>query len=578
MDVERYIEASSLWVHHPDGREEQLVPEGELTVEELVAPRAVAPGALEYLRFIGTMGLRDSAEALRDARRLLRDDENRFRAGVGRLARGGLLPRIVDSLFSLSLLVRGSVPGATAAAAAVKYRALQERSERHVYHGRVVRQGSWTVCQYWFFFAYNSWRSGFHGVNDHESDWEMVSVYLYEDGGRLAPEWAAYASHDFHGADLRRRWDDRRDLELVGTHPVVNAGAGSHASYFRPGEYQAEVAIPVPRPLAPVLSAAGSLWRRTLGQGGDGADARRIPFIDFARADGAAIGPGQEREWEPVVISEDTPWVRRYRGMWGLYARDPISGENAPGGPMHERDGTPRPPWFDPLGFAALDGVAPPSRETELLEEQREALRARSAEIASLIGAETERLQRLGAALGGLSGPTHLRARHAQQQRLATEASAALHALLRERVENEAAHDGGLGGGQRERAARRACRVRVLHTSERLGRGHHLRARLRGRRRAPARHVRPRDQPDRGDPRARLDRRPRRRVREVRVRRSAGPLRRRPDPAAAARGARPTPATGACGACASAGWRRQARGRVGRSDPRRASPRDPRRA
>ena len=39
------------------------------------------------------------------------------------------------------------------------------------------------MCQYWFFYAYNNWRSGFHGVNDHESDWELVSVYLYERDG-----------------------------------------------------------------------------------------------------------------------------------------------------------------------------------------------------------------------------------------------------------------------------------------------------------------------------------------------------------------------------------------------------------
>jgi len=76
--------------------------------------------------------------------------------------------------------------------------AIREHDEKYVYQGRVVRQSGWTICQYWFFFAYNPWRSGFHGVNDHESDWEMISVYLYEDAGELKPEWAAYASHDFH--------------------------------------------------------------------------------------------------------------------------------------------------------------------------------------------------------------------------------------------------------------------------------------------------------------------------------------------------------------------------------------------
>ena len=76
------------------------------------------------------------------------------------------------------------------------------------------------------------WRE-FIGVEVERLGWEVW------DERELVPAWVAYASHDFHGADLRRRWDDRVDLELVDGHPVVYAGAGSHAAYFRPGEYQA---------------------------------------------------------------------------------------------------------------------------------------------------------------------------------------------------------------------------------------------------------------------------------------------------------------------------------------------------
>lgn len=438
MDVEPYVAASSLWVYHPDDRDEQLVAEGSLTMEELVAPRDAAFGSLFYLRFIGPLGLVESAHALDQARTLSKRQDNRFRAGVGRLARGGLLPRLMDGLFSLSLFLRGKVPGATAAAAVLKYADLRRQEERYVYHGRVVRQAGWTVCQYWFFYAYNNWRSGFHGVNDHESDWEMISVYLYEDGDRLIPEWAAYASHDFHGADLRRRWDDREDLTLIGNHPVVNAGAGSHASYFKPGEYQAEIPVPIPERLASLVDAAGRFWGRTLGQGGEGPTSRRIPFIDFARADGLVIGPGQEKEWEPNVISEETPWASRYRGMWGLYAQDPIAGENAPGGPMYERDGTPRSSWFDPLRFAELDRVPPPPKELETLEVQVADLEARDTELAGQIGAETDELQRLGAGLGGLTGGTHLAAHYERQQERVAEQSQVVSGLLRERAENRA--------------------------------------------------------------------------------------------------------------------------------------------
>ena len=76
------------------------------------------------------------------------------------------------------------------------------------------------------------------------------------------PEWVAFASHDFHGADLRRRWDDRTDLELEGLHPVVYAGAGSHASYFKAGEYQAEVPFPCRKRVRDALEVVQRFWRQ----------------------------------------------------------------------------------------------------------------------------------------------------------------------------------------------------------------------------------------------------------------------------------------------------------------------------
>jgi hypothetical protein len=126
-------------------------------------------------------------------------------------------------------LLRGNVPGATAAAADLKYARIREENPRFVYQGRVARQSGWTICQYWFFFAYNPWRSGFHGVNDHESDWDTISIYLYEDDGSLVPAWVAYASHDFHGADSAAAGTIAQAGR--GNAPVVYAGAGSHASY-----------------------------------------------------------------------------------------------------------------------------------------------------------------------------------------------------------------------------------------------------------------------------------------------------------------------------------------------------------
>jgi hypothetical protein len=442
MDVERYVEGCSLWLHFPATADEELVAEGSLTTETLVERREAPADTLFYLRFVGPLDLQGSAQALTDHHRLARKQHSEFHAGVGRLVRGGLLPRLGDSLFSLSLLLRGTVPQATAAAAAIKYAAMQEEDDRYVYHGRVVRQGGWTVCQYWLFYAYNPWRSGFHGVNDHEADWELISVYLYEEDGRLLPQWAAFASHDFHGADLRRRFDDGVDLELQGQHPVAYAGAGSHAAYFRPGEYQAEVALPTPTRVKGITGALGRFWRNTLGQGAETRNPLRIPFIDFARGDGLRVGPEQAKQWAPALIDETTSWVSRYRGLWGLYARDPISGENAPAGPMYERDGSPRPSWFDPLGFAGLDRVPPPPRELAALEGERDRVQARQEELERLIPEANARLEELGVRLGSMHGSPHLAAESEKLEELLTEEAVMLTALRKERSENEAILEG----------------------------------------------------------------------------------------------------------------------------------------
>jgi hypothetical protein len=441
MDVERYLRSSSLWLYHPDDHDEQVVPEGELTIEKLVEPRTAPFGSVFYVRFVHPLSLDESARLLRDLQRLKRRPNYSFRTGLGRLARGGLVPRLLDALFSASLLVRGRVPKATAAAAALEYAQMQDHGEKYVYHGRVVREGGWTVCQYWFFYAYNNWRSGFHGVNDHESDWELVNVYLYERDGRHVPEWVAYSSHDFHGADLRRRWDDSTDLTLDGSHPVVYAGAGSHASYFREGEYQAEVPLTVPKRIRDALEALERFWRRTLGQVAPAESAFRVPFVDFARGDGFSIGPGQDREWSANPISEATPWVADYRGLWGLYAQDPISGENAPAGPMYNRDGSPRSSWFDSLGFAELDRVPPPPLELEILETECAALRERQAELEALIPERAGTLQRLGTRLESMEGTPHLAEPHERLEVETAGQTAELKSLRGEQSENDALLD-----------------------------------------------------------------------------------------------------------------------------------------
>ena len=259
-DVNRYVQQCSLWAHDPGGGDRLLVRQDELTVDQLSDPRPAEFGTVYYLRFVENLDLSETARVLADQLRLRQLLKDPFHPGIGRLARGGLLPRIVDALFSLSFLLRGRVPAASAAAAELDYFHMRAKRESFNYYGRVERQNGWTILQYWFFYCYNNWRSSFGGVNDHESDWEMVTVYLYEEDDQLVPEWVAYASHDFHGDDLRRRWDDAGQLDLEDGHPVVYAGAGSHASYFRKGEYQAEVDLDLPRWIQVARDAWNRFW------------------------------------------------------------------------------------------------------------------------------------------------------------------------------------------------------------------------------------------------------------------------------------------------------------------------------
>jgi hypothetical protein len=136
----------------------------------------------------------------------VRSDRPRFH-NASRLSRLGVLSRGLDALIRASLIFRGRNATGTEAAAETQYRT-RMRPDHHPYCGRVVRESGYTVVQYWFFYAYNDWRSRVFGVNDHEADWEQVAVYLAGQDGDLRPVSVASSAHDEQGDDLRRRWDD----------------------------------------------------------------------------------------------------------------------------------------------------------------------------------------------------------------------------------------------------------------------------------------------------------------------------------------------------------------------------------
>jgi hypothetical protein len=138
------------------------------------------------------------------------------------------------------------------------------------------------------------------------------------------------------------------------------------------------------------------------------------------------------------MIDESTPWVSQYRGLWGLFARDPISGENAPAGPMYNRDGSPRGTWYDPLGFAGLDKVPPPPEALILLEKNCAEITARQKSLETLIPEKTGQLQSVGIRLKGMEGNPHLAKQHAALEKQNNVLKAEVRALRREHFENTA--------------------------------------------------------------------------------------------------------------------------------------------
>ncbi|MCW0211819.1 MAG: hypothetical protein OJJ54_00505 [Pseudonocardia sp.] len=387
--VEPYVAQCSLW---SEG-ETPLVAAGELTLDDLCEAGLRYRDQPLYLRFV------QAPMRARELNRWRKEERSRLR-GTARFATVGVIARLIDALLRISLLVRGKVPGGLVAAAE---RTTREHlaTENCPYYGRVVREGGYTVLQYWYFYACNNWRSTFHGVNDHEADWEMVSVYLAPgpaqgDGdGDEHPAWVAFSSHDHTGDDLRRRWDDP-DLQREGDHPVVFAGAGSHSGAFIAGDYVVSVELPALRRIIDLLERGRrrlAPWAPEPGTGGFG-----IPYVDYARGDGHVVGPGHPRTWSPVLVDDDTPWVRDFRGLWGLDTRDTFGGERAPAGPRYERSGAVRASWADPLGWAGLQKVSPTAdEERAALAERIKDLTDRLAELDRTIETDRDTLRGLHA-------------------------------------------------------------------------------------------------------------------------------------------------------------------------------------
>lgn len=107
----------------------------------------------------------------------------------------------------------------------------------------VAIDGAQTVVQYWFYYAFNpgTW-------NNHEGDWEMISVILSGTASGNAPIEVGYSQHE---SGERMPWEA---VDRDGTHPKVYVALGSHSSYLR--SYEGNIGI-----AGDEVSEAGRVWR-----------------------------------------------------------------------------------------------------------------------------------------------------------------------------------------------------------------------------------------------------------------------------------------------------------------------------
>jgi hypothetical protein len=105
---------------------------------------------------------------------------------------------------------------------------------------------------------------------------------------------------------------------------------------------------------------------------------------------------------------------------------------------MYNRDGSPRGSWYDPLGFAGLDKIAPPPRAVKMLEANCEKISKRQGELKNLISQKADDLQILGTKLKGMEGNPHLARQYMVLEKEINVLSAEVRNLRREDLENTA--------------------------------------------------------------------------------------------------------------------------------------------
>jgi hypothetical protein len=135
---------------------------------------------------------------------------------------------VVASRCMFQLDVQGAEPHSDPRKYGAINRALLDGGARLTVYANVVQYtntGNYAV-QYWFLYLFN------YRLNQHESDWEQITVMLDKDQN---PMTALYSSH---ATGFTRNWSE---MEHDGYHPIVYVAQGSHANYFHAGTHDVTI-------------------------------------------------------------------------------------------------------------------------------------------------------------------------------------------------------------------------------------------------------------------------------------------------------------------------------------------------
>ena len=170
----------------------------------------------------------------------------------------------------------------------------------------LLEQNGETAISYFFHYANSNWED-FGGHNNHDGDWEGITVFLK--GGK--PDRVSFNQHvelsDFDSwspqADggTTYRWD-YLELDKQTNRPIVYVGLGGHASFANNGTTN---------------------WL-TGDEMHEGDGIRQVPIVKYL----PRVGDGYVNDLDFTTDANAQPWLL-FSGQWG-------SDEDSPGGPVFQ--------------------------------------------------------------------------------------------------------------------------------------------------------------------------------------------------------------------------------------------------